>query len=301
VQPTVDSNINELAAQQHGLVTRAQLLRAGVPPERVRWRVRMRRLVPLHRGVYRVGPVALPYAREAAAVLACGPHAAISHVSAAALWQLTASGTVDSAVHITSATDRRGRRRPGLCLHYVSCLPADDVTQMHGIPVTTVARTIVDVAGDVSMSELTRMVALAQRNHDVRRETLLELLARCAGQRGVRTLRVLLAEPPALTRSEAELRFLNLVRKARLPRPEANVKLDRYEVDFLWRAERLVVEVDGFAFHASRGQFENDRRRDAALTACGFRVMRFTWAQLSGEPEVTLVRLAQALLAPTRG
>ena len=100
---------------------------------------------------------------------------------------------------------------------------------------------------------------------------------------------------PAFTRSEAEARFLALIRKAQLSEPETNVRVGGYEVDFLWRRERVVVEVDGFAFHSSRRTFENDRRRDRELTARGFNVLRVTWRQVASESEALLVRLTQTL------
>jgi very-short-patch-repair endonuclease len=100
---------------------------------------------------------------------------------------------------------------------------------------------------------------------------------------------------PAFTRSEAEQRFLTLIRKAQLPLPEANVRVGNYEVDFLWRRQALVVEVDGYAFHSSRRRFENDRRRDALLTAGGLNVLRVTWRQVVHEPEAISARVAQAL------
>ena len=116
-------------------------------------------------------------------------------------------------------------------------------------------------------------------------------------------IRALLAAgaEPAFTRSEAETRFLMLVRKAQLPAPATNVALRGYEVDFLWRAEGLVVEIDGFAFHSSSAAFECDRRRDAVLAAAGLRVLRITWRQISQEPEALLVRLAQALVQGGHG
>ena len=98
-----------------------------------------------------------------------------------------------------------------------------------------------------------------------------------------------------MTRSEAEERLLLLIRKAQLRPPETNVRVEGYEVDFFWRIERLIVEVDGFAFHSSTRPFELDRRRDAALTVAGFRVIRLTWTRIVSEPEATVALLARAL------
>lgn len=125
-----------------------------------------------------------------------------------------------------------------------------------------------------------------------------QLLERYPARSGVPRLRALLdAGPPALTRSEAEERLLALVLRARLPRPRTNARVAGYEADLLWPEERLVVEVDGYAFHASRHAFEADRRRDTAFTAAGFRVIRVTWRHLTDEPETVVARLAQALIS----
>jgi very-short-patch-repair endonuclease len=126
---------------------------------------------------------------------------------------------------------------------------------------------------------------------------LLALLARYPRRTGAPKLRELLggSRQPALVRSEAEERFLTLVRRATLPVPEVNVPLHGYEIDFLWRDHELAVEVDGFTFHRDRAAFEADRRRDADLAARGIQVIRITWRQIADEPEAILVRLAQAL------
>jgi very-short-patch-repair endonuclease len=131
----------------------------------------------------------------------------------------------------------------------------------------------------------------------VRERQLLALIDRVAGHRGRGRLAKVLQrrDEPTLTRSEAEERLLALVRAARLPAPACNVRVRPYEVDFLWRAERLIVEVDGYAFHSTRAAFERDRRRDADLQARGFSVMRVTWRQLAHEPEAVVARLAQRL------
>ena len=161
-------------------------------------------------------------------------------------------------------------RRPNIRVHRVS-LTVADITTLEGIPVTSALRTLRDLSAVLTSRELERVLALAERQRRVDPETLRSLAAQHTGRPGAPLLRALLQieTEPALTRSEAEERFLALVRKAQLPAPETNVKLSGYEVDFLWRQERLVVEVDGFAFHSSREDFEADRRRDARLTARG--------------------------------
>ena len=179
-------------------------------------------------------------------------------------------------------------------------LRSSDITTLDGIPLTTATRTLIDISPTVSARELEQALAqsLAQRL-TTRAQLERELEGNCG--RGTARLRRLLAGEVALTRSEAEERLLTLIRKAKLPQPATNVRVEGFEVDFLWRDARLVVEVDGYAFHADAIAFENDRQRDFALTSTGLRVVRVTWKQLVREPEAVLVRLAQSLMTPYQG
>lgn len=182
-------------------------------------------------------------------------------------------------------------------MHGVRRLHPDEIGRNHGLPITSPARTLLDLASSVRVDQLERALAQAERRRVATRTAVMAMLTRHPGERGSRTLRELLVGPhgPALTRSEAEARFLRLVRKGAVPGPHTNVIVEGLEVDFLWQEERLIVEIDGFAFHAGRIAFERDRRRDGILAAAGFRVIRFTWRQLTEEPEAVLVRVAQAL------
>jgi very-short-patch-repair endonuclease len=178
-------------------------------------------------------------------------------------------------------------------------LPPEEITTLDDIPITTPARTLCDLAPFLTDRDLERALAEAFALHRVTQPELSVLLRRYAGRPGIRRLQDLVTSgtPPALTRSQAEERFLALIRKAELPQPEVNVRLEGYEVDFFWRAERLVVEIDGHAFHSSARAFEIDRRRDAVLLGAGLRVMRATWHQIEREPQALLVRLTRALVA----
>ncbi|HEY8470819.1 MAG TPA: DUF559 domain-containing protein [Longimicrobiales bacterium] len=295
----IDDVIAALAPRQHGLVTRAQLLAAHIPPDTVRSRVRTRRLVPVLRGVYRVGSLVDPRSREVAAALACGPGAVVSHHSAAALWERLPQRD-GAPVDVTVPRHNRGRR-PGLRIYRVRSLPEDEVTVLEGIPITTPARTILDLASVAPSRRVEQFLARVVREALTTPGEVLGLVARHPRRPGGPLVRALLEREhgPAFTRSEAEERFLALVRKADLPEPELNVVVGDHEVDFLWRRERLVVEVDGFEFHSSRDRFENDRRRDADLFGLGLRVVRVTWRQITTEPEATLVRVTRALVANT--
>lgn len=290
-----DRAIDVIAARQHGVVARRQLLDAGLSVDVIDHRVRVGRLRQVHRGVYIVGPVVSPRAAEMAAVLACGEGAAVSHRSAAVLWELL-QPDAGGAVHVTLPSGDRGRRS-GICVHRRGSLGPDEVTHRDGIPLTKPARTLVDLAGAADHRTLERAVAAALNARLVDGAELASALKRHAGRAGSGRLRSMLEQEqsPARTRSEAEERFLSLIRSGQLPDPGVNVTVSGYEVDFFWPVERFVVEVDGFAWHASAGRFEADRRRDAVLASAGVRVMRVTWRQIVKEPAALLVRLAQAL------
>lgn len=294
-----DAVIRALAARQHGVVARRQLLREGISRDVIDYRVRRRRLQPLYRGVYRVGPVATPREAEMAALLACGPTSVLSHRTAARIWEMLPSGKGRIPVEVTI---RRGRRAPGsgVLVHRASTLDDTDVTTADGLSLTVPGRTLLDLATVTSPRTLEQALAAADRSGLLDRQEMAALVARSLSRPGRGMLAEILGREaaPAFTRSEAESTFLKLVRRAKLARPRTNVVVERYEVDFLWQASRLVVEIDGFAYHSSSTAFERDRARDAVLTAAGFRVMRVTWRQLTRQPEALLVRLAQALAKP---
>jgi very-short-patch-repair endonuclease len=264
-------------------------------PHAIDRRVKSQRLKRVHNGVYLVGAVMPPLAREMAAVLACGAGAALSHRSAAAIWKLLPY-PANTTIEVTTPRADRGRSRRGIRVHR-AVLQRDEVTRRDGIPITTPARTILDLASGVRARELEQAVAQAERRHLASRTKLLALLARYSRRAGSRALRELLerAERPAFTRSEAEERLLDLIRRAELPAPEVNVQLDGIEVDFLWREQGLVVEVDGFEFHSTRADHQRDHRRDSELLATGLRVQRLSAVQVFDEPEATVARIARAL------
>jgi len=291
-----EATIMSLASRQHGVVTRVQLDQAGVSVDVVDRRVRAGRLRAVHRGVYLVGPVHSAHGREMAAVLACGAGAVLSHRNAGILWQCDRHEHADGPVDV-SGTRGDHCRRPGIRFHRLRSLRADEMTQHEGIPVTTIGRTLYDLASMVDERELERIVANAFDRGITNRAELLALLPRWSGRRGATRLRAILErdEEPAVTRSHAEEVFLALIRKGQLPAPAVNTTIAGHRVDFYWRAEGFVVEIDGVAFHSSTRKFESDRRRDAELAAAGLRVMRVTWRQLVREPEALLVRLTRAL------
>jgi very-short-patch-repair endonuclease len=287
--------IAALAGRQRGLVTRDQLYELGLTRDAIDNRVKSARLHAIHRGVYLVGhAVPVEGARELAAALSCGPGAVVSHRSAAGLWRLLSEPTGDPDVTVPGRDCRRER---GIRVHLVAALDRRDVRTVRGIPVTTPARTLLDLAAAASLRQLERALAEAEARRLTRRNELLSLLARVGARPGASVLRALVEAntAPSLTRSEAEERFWALIKAAELPTPETNVRVGPYEVDFLWRDHGLIVEVDGFRFHSSRTSFERDRRRDAELVSRGYRVIRVTWRQIVDRPEALAARIATAL------
>jgi very-short-patch-repair endonuclease len=183
-------------------------------------------------------------------------------------------------------------RSDEICVHRIARLHPQDATRNQGIPVTSPARTLLDLAATTNQRDLARVTEEAQVQRRVSTHSLNEQFSRYPTHRGTAALRHAIRADPALTRSEAERIFLELIRAARLPAPEGNVELRGWEVDFIWPDRKLVVEIDGYAFHSSRSSFERDRRRDRELQAAGYRVLRFTWRELTEEREAVVATLA---------
>ena len=291
-----DWAIAHLAAMQHGVVGRGQLIGLGVSGQAIAWRLKQGRLHRVHRGVYLVGHTVAPEkAMEMAAVLACGDFALISHRNAAALWRMVAARPGDLIdVTITSGGHRE---RPGIRVHRSTTIAPRDIRKLERIPLTSPARTALDLATVATPRILEQAISEAESRQLVRRSELRALLDRAANVPGSAALRAVLDQErgPALTRSQAEERLLHLIRAAKLPGPSVNAKLAGFEVDFVWPDQKLVVEVDGYRFHSSRAAFERDRRRDARLGDLDFRVIRVTWRQLVDEPHAVVARIAAAL------
>lgn len=290
----VEQFMMERAGRQHGVVTRRELLDAGHPRGVVDRALRGTWVRRLHRGVYQVGPATSPHTTEVAAVLACGPTAVLSHRSAAQLWGILAAPrrTAKVDVSVTAGHPRVSRIR----IHRPGALQNAEITRIKGVPVTTPTRTLYDLAEAVSLRELERALGEAFARGLSSRRKVLALADGHTRRRGSRRLRDLLREGiPGRIRSEAEARFLALVRRAGLPPPEVNVWLAGYEVDFLWREEKLVVELDGYGPHSAPRAFEVDRRRSAAIAGAGLRLIRFTWRRIEEEPYQLVKELTRAL------
>jgi very-short-patch-repair endonuclease len=288
-----DRAVASVALRQRGVVSLGQLRELGLTTAAVKHRLAIGRLHRVHRGVYAVGHAALgARAHRLAAVLACGPGAMLSHRSAAAHWDLL--GGEPTRVEVTAPSTRRGVAQ--VHLHRSRSLGARDATSHEGIPVTTIARTLLDLAATTSSERLERALAQAERLRIYDHHAVADVIARSNGHRGCGRLAAATTHEPRWTRSDLEARFLRLVRDAGLPEPLVNHPLAALgdapiEVDFHWPSHRLVVETDGWEFRRTRASFERDRRRDAALIASGHTVMRFTWREIRDRPDVVAARL----------
>jgi very-short-patch-repair endonuclease len=279
---TPDEDVAVLAARQHGVVARYQLLGMGFERSAIQRRVAAGRFHRVHQGVYAVGhPRVSSQGRLMAAVLACGPAAVLSHWHAAALWGL--HRTSRRSIDVTST--RRLRGRPGIAVHLARRLDPVDCTIRDGIPVTSVARTLLDFAEVAVRRHAERAVDEAERRRLFDLDEVDAVCARNGGRRGIKPLRAVIAEatePPA-TRMELERRFAEFCRDAGLPRPAFNAVVAGHVVDAVWPKSKLVVELDSWAFHGGRKAFEDDRKRDVALQVAHYRVVRVTWRRLTRE------------------
>jgi hypothetical protein len=305
MEPPRDVEISRLAERQHGVVSLPQLLFLGLSARAVRDRVATGRLIRIHRAVYAVGHGRLTKRGHwMAAVLAYGPSAKLSHRSASALQGIRPDNRPKTDVTVPS---RSARSRPGIDVHVSTTLTEADVTTIDGIPCTTLARTLLDLAEVVDRQGLERAIDQAEvlRIFDLR--AVEEVLSRANGRQGAAALRDVLTRyaGPTLTETELEERFFALCREAGVPRPAVNVwiTLDdgiAYKADFLWRAERLIVETDGWGSHGTRRAFEEDRRRDRRLSVAGWTVVRFTWRDVEREPAEVAETLADLWEARSR-
>jgi very-short-patch-repair endonuclease/predicted transcriptional regulator of viral defense system len=296
----VDKLIAQIAESQYGVISLDQLRTAGLAIGAINSRVRAGRLYRLHTGVFAVGYRRL--SREGhwmAAVLALGDGAVLSHVSAAALWGLRPTSA--AATHVTVRTIGGRKKRGRIVVHRSRTFAPSDVTHHNAIPVTSVARTLLDIAPMLAPGRLERAVerSLALRSFDLLAvEAALDANPRRPGAAALANIVATIQDEPPLTRSELEALMRDLCDAHDLSRPAVNMIVEGSEVDFFWRAERLIVETDGHETHGTRAAFERDRAKDARLTALGYRVVRFTYRQLVYERPLVVATL-RALLAPS--
>ena len=294
-----DGQVAALARRQHGVVCHRQLLTIGLTGRAVFERRRAGRLHDLYQGVYAVGHLALTReGRWMAAVLAGGPRAVLSHRTAAALWGIRDqdAGPID-----VTAADRR-RPRPGIRFHRTT-LPNDEVTIRNGIEVTTVPRTLLDLASVLAPDRLERAVHEVEVLRLTDPLSIPEVMARHPRSPGIATLRGAVGSPLRITKRELEHRYRHLLIAHQIDPPRTNalvtVSTRTFEVDCLWKPQRLVVELDGRAVHDTALAFEADRERDRLLMLAGWRIARFTWRQVTECPDVVAAQTRALLALPS--
>jgi very-short-patch-repair endonuclease len=277
----------ELAGRQHGVVGRWQLEKFGFTEQMIRTRMAHGGLSRLHRGVYAVGHRAITVeSRWVAAVLAHGPEAVLSHRSAGQLWGLYPRSRIAPEV-----TCPGSKKTKGEIVTHRGSLPGDEVVRVRGIPVTSVPRTMFDLAGMLKEREVERawneMEVREHRSH----LSVPHLLKRYPSRKGSRVLARLASRkalPLGITRNDFEEAFLALIDRHGLPRPRMNAHLALrnrfYEIDCLWERERVAIELDGAATHMTERAFHDNRERDRILTAEGYRTTRVTWTHLRDTP-----------------
>lgn len=302
---TGDREVARLATLQRGLVHRRQLREAGIAKNKLAIRVHDGRLTRVHFDVFAVGPIQpeVRYVPETAAAMQYVGNGVLSHFSAANLWDMLDSVGLsdqrlrDEAVWVT-LVDRRLAAPAGIRLYMVKTLNRRDLRRCRGLPVTSPARTILDLAGMLHPSELESLLAQTLQRGLARAAELQDVIVRApATTPGIARLRRLLNSSVSLadTRSRYERKLKALIAAAELPQPLTNVKLGGYIVDYHWPEQRLVLEFDSWRFHRERDAFERDRLRDQHLIASGQRVMRATAGHVDHTPFALIARLAVAL------
>jgi hypothetical protein len=294
---TIDGLIALIASGAHGVVTRQELLEAGVTSKRIRRRVEQGSLIAVHRGVYRVGHLAPSVeARFLAAVKACGDDSLLAGRAAAHLWRLIKG--FPPQPEVLTANDRRVK---GVQVHRARRSELPTLAIRRGIPVTTVPRTLVDLASSLPEGALARAcheAGVLYRTTPKQVDAVLSGMPNAPGRAKIE--RVLRGDEPVML-SRLESRFLKLIREARLPVPVTNKVADGRRVDCRWPAQRLTVELDSYRFHNSRHSWELDRRREREARARGDEFRRYSWTDVFEDPGWILAELAVLLGCPELG
>ena len=295
------NRIWKLIESQHGVISRRQLLALGISMKTVDRRIATGRLHVVWRGVYAVGRPRLSRSGWwSAAVLACGEGAVLSHTSAAELWGIRKPNIVNeeevdrpATIHVSVPADRT-RRLAGIVAHRRIAIGLRDRTRSNGIPITSPARTLIDLAIVLQPSQLEAAVNAADKLDLIDPDALRDEVDKHQGMDGVAGLRRILDRRTfSLTESELERRFVPLARRAGLPLPMTQQRVNGFRVDFFWPDLKLVVETDGLRYHRTPSQQSKDRIRDQAHVAAGFVVLRFTHAQVVFNPDQVIKTLRE--------
>jgi very-short-patch-repair endonuclease len=298
-----DAKLARLAAAQLGLASRTQLLAAGLSPRQIQVRLAREQLRIVHRGVYSVSRGSEPPRfRETAALLACGDHAALSHLTAIWLWGLL---PICAPAEVDVTTVRRcGRSRRGIRVHHSRTLMHRQVHQLEGLPVTAPARALLDSAPLLTKRQLGQALdeALAKRVTSFTKVADLALIH--SGHPGLGRLRAVIEQRrfPTVTESEAEERFMALMQDAGLPTPRTQVSMHGFRVDVYWPEARFAVEIDGFQWHnRTKKSFERDRRKQQVLQEHEIEVARTTWEQITEGGLQLVAHVSRRLALRTMG
>lgn len=286
----MDPDLPRIAMKQQGNVTRQQLLGLGLGPGAIKYRVRHGELFPSYPGVYGVGrPAHTPHEHASAAVLACGPGAALSHLSALALWGF--AGKLHAPFDVAVKADRRPK---GIRTHRIGRLHSKDLRTQLGIRTTSPARTILDCAALLPDKRRTRVVNDALRSY-LSRDALKDIADRNPRHPGAKLLKPFVDATGGPTRSGFEDDFPSFCKRNNLPVPLINVIVGDVEADAYFPEHNLIVELDGWEYHNTRESFESDRTRDANALAHGIATVRITHDRMTGDEAAEAARLRKIL------
>jgi very-short-patch-repair endonuclease len=289
---TVEEKVARLAGRSHGVVSRDELRSAGLTQAEIKSRLARGFLIPIHRGVFRVGHAAPSLeARYTAAVKACGPGSLLRGHAAAHLLHL-----LKRPPSLPEVLTTRRVRPAGVSVHRCRRIDPRDATEWRGVPVTNVPRTIVDLAATLDPPDLARAFHEAVVRHHIKPDSVERVLGRRHNWPGSKDLRRVIWGDEAVSLSKLESSFIAVLRRARLPLPETNRLVDGRYVDCRWPEQRLTVELDGYAYHGTRHAFELDRQREREARARGDEFRRYTWRDVAEDPELMLEDL-RALLS----
>jgi very-short-patch-repair endonuclease len=289
---TVDEILARLAGSSHGVVTRQELLSAGVTRHEIQQRLATGALITVHRGVFRVGHAAPSVeARYLAAVKACGPGSLLAGRAAAYLLHL-----LNRRPPLPEVLTAHHRRPTAVTVRRCRSIDGRDATTWRGLPVTNVPRTLVDLAALLDPPDLARAFHEAAVKHRLKPDAVERVLDRRHNWPGARKLRRVIWEDEPVSLSRLESSFIGVLRRAHLPVPRTNVAVGTYFVDCRWPDHRLTVELDSYRYHHTRHAWERDRQREREARARGDEFRRYTWRDVTEEPKPMLADL-RALLA----
>jgi very-short-patch-repair endonuclease len=294
-----DEAAARIASGRRTIISTPELAACGLGKDAIAHRVKSRCLHPVFHGVYSFGCGELPpLALEQAALIACGRGAFLSGRSAAFYWGMRT--TAPAAVEV-SVVGRYCASRDGITVHRIKAIDQREIRNRDGLWVSSPERAVLEIAA-VAPAELSRVIEDGLAARKINRKELEAVLARNRPCRGAARLADILGDSIAttMTRSQRERAFLKLIRDSGLPLPETNAKLGPFEPDFLWRRERLVVEIDGYNFHSGPASFSRDHEKDLFFKGLDLDVMRFTGDHVLHQPAMVLATVAQELARRSR-